>query len=117
MGPLRRGPDERKARPAAWPKADFIVGNPPWVRIHRIPAATRALLRSRFAVFNQPGWMRGAALAHAGAGFAANTFGAILGCITGREPEPLPLRHYTLDSGEQRVERVDDAVLERGGDE
>ena len=50
---------------------DVIVGNPPWVRIHRIPAATRAQLRSRFAVFNQPGWMRGAALAHAGAGFAA----------------------------------------------
>ena len=50
---------------------DVIIGNPPWVRIHRIPAASRALLRARFAVFNQPGWMRGAELAHAGAGFAA----------------------------------------------
>ena len=50
---------------------DVIVGNPPWVRIHRIPATSRAALRSRFAVFNQPGWTRGAELAHAGAGFAA----------------------------------------------
>ncbi len=50
---------------------DVIVGNPPWVRIHRIPATSRALLRARFAVFHEPGWTRGADLAHAGAGFAA----------------------------------------------
>jgi hypothetical protein len=50
---------------------DVIVGNPPWVRLHRIPATSRNLLRSRFAVFSQPGWVRGAELAHAGAGFAS----------------------------------------------
>jgi hypothetical protein len=50
---------------------DVILGNPPWVRIHRIPAATRASLRSQFAVFRDRGWTRGAELAHAGAGFAS----------------------------------------------
>ena len=50
---------------------DVVIGNPPWVRIHRIPAASRSLLRSRFAVFHEPGWSRGAELACAGSGFSA----------------------------------------------
>jgi hypothetical protein len=50
---------------------DVVVGNPPWVRLHRIPPATRAELRGRFAVFRERGWDRGAAAAHASPGFAA----------------------------------------------
>jgi hypothetical protein len=50
---------------------DVVIGNPPWVRIHRIPATTRARLRSQFAVFQDPGWARGTELAHAGSGFSA----------------------------------------------
>ena len=34
----------------------LIVGNPPWVRLHNIPAASRAALRDRFRVFREPGW-------------------------------------------------------------
>jgi hypothetical protein len=34
----------------------LIVGNPPWVRLHNIPAAARAKLRADFRVFREPGW-------------------------------------------------------------
>ena len=50
---------------------DVVLGNPPWVRLHRIPAGTRAALRSRFAVYGGAAWARGAALAGAGSGFGA----------------------------------------------
>ncbi|HEU4563200.1 MAG TPA: hypothetical protein VFS05_01080, partial [Gemmatimonadaceae bacterium] len=50
---------------------DVIVGNPPWVRLHRIPASARAALRARFACFRGAAWARGAEAARAGAGFAA----------------------------------------------
>jgi hypothetical protein len=50
---------------------DLILGNPPWVRLHRIPAATRAALRHRYAAFRHAGWDQGAAAAQAGRGFAA----------------------------------------------
>jgi hypothetical protein len=50
---------------------DAIVGNPPWVRLHRIPPAARAALRERFSVFRAAAWERGAAAARAGVGFAA----------------------------------------------
>ncbi len=50
---------------------DAIIGNPPWVRLHRIPPAARAALRERFTVFRTAAWERGAAAARAGAGFAA----------------------------------------------
>jgi hypothetical protein len=49
---------------------DLIVGNPPWVRLHRIPAASRAALRRRYAVYREAGWDPGATAAHAGRGFA-----------------------------------------------
>ena len=49
---------------------DVVVGNPPWVRLHRIPAETRAALRTRFQVFLGDTWQRGATLAHASPGFA-----------------------------------------------
>jgi len=50
---------------------DLIIGNPPWVRLHRIPAAERDSLRARFRVFRAAAWEGGAARAQAGAGFAA----------------------------------------------
>jgi hypothetical protein len=50
---------------------DVVVGNPPWVRLHRIPAPLRARLRARYTVFSGAAWQRGAAAAQAGPGFAA----------------------------------------------
>ena len=50
---------------------DLVLGNPPWVRLHRIPADARAALRARFAVFGGAAWERGARSANAGTGFAA----------------------------------------------
>jgi hypothetical protein len=49
---------------------DLVVGNPPWVRLHRIPIADRVTLRSRFETFAHAGWRRGMELARAGRGFA-----------------------------------------------
>ena len=50
---------------------DVIVGNPPWVRLHRIAPNERDVLRARFRVFRAGGWESGAARARAGRGFAA----------------------------------------------
>ena len=50
---------------------DLIIGNPPWVRLHRIPPDVRASLRARYIVFGSAAWERGARSANAGAGFAA----------------------------------------------
>ena len=50
---------------------DLVIGNPPWVRLHRIPAEARAALRARYLVFGGAAWERGARSANAGAGFAA----------------------------------------------
>ena len=50
---------------------DAIVGNPPWVRLHRIPVDARRRLRATFAVFAGASWEHGAEAAHAGRGFAA----------------------------------------------
>ena len=50
---------------------DVVIGNPPWVRLHRIPPAARAAFRSHYSVFRGAAWERGAALARAGPGFAA----------------------------------------------
>jgi len=49
---------------------DIVIGNPPWVRPHNVPPATRAALRERFTLAARPAWERGASLAGAGAGFA-----------------------------------------------
>ena len=48
-----------------------VVGNPPWVRLHRIPADRREALRREFRVFRDAAWKRGADDAAAGTGFAA----------------------------------------------
>lgn len=49
----------------------MLIGNPPWVRTHAIPAEQRAALRERFAVFRLAAWEAGAAEAGAGRGFAS----------------------------------------------
>jgi hypothetical protein len=35
---------------------DIVLGNPPWVRLERIPAEQRTLLRRSFDVFRLPAW-------------------------------------------------------------
>ena len=50
---------------------DLVIGNPPWVRIHRIPPERREALRRQFRVFRDAAWQRGAVAGGAGAGFAA----------------------------------------------
>jgi hypothetical protein len=49
----------------------LLLGNPPWVRTHGIPAEQRASMKERFAVFQQAAWESGAAAAAAGRGFAS----------------------------------------------
>ena len=49
---------------------DFIVGNPPWVRIHNISPEIRDRLFNAYAVCKSAGWDRGARLGGARLGFA-----------------------------------------------
>ncbi len=49
----------------------LIIGNPPWVRPHALPAREREWLRTEFRVMRSAGWREGAARAGAGAGFSA----------------------------------------------
>jgi hypothetical protein len=49
---------------------DVVVGNPPWVRVHRIPARARAALRRDYASYRGAAWRHGASASRAGAGFA-----------------------------------------------
>ncbi len=50
---------------------DIVVANPPWVRLHNIPARARQQLRASFSVFRLASWEPGALGAGAGHGFAA----------------------------------------------
>ncbi len=50
---------------------DLIAGNPPWVRLHNIPLATRDALRARYRSYREAAWMPGAEETGAGRGFAA----------------------------------------------
>lgn len=50
---------------------DVVIGNPPWVRLHRIPSIARDQFRREFRVAREAAWMRGAIDARAGRGFAA----------------------------------------------
>ncbi len=50
---------------------DIIIGNPPWVRLHRIAASSRQALRREFEVYREAAWRRGATMSGAGRGFAA----------------------------------------------
>ena len=49
---------------------DLVIGNPPWVRIHNIPAASRASLRAKYSVYRDAAWDQGARGAHAARGFS-----------------------------------------------
>lgn len=49
---------------------DFIVGNPPWVRIHNISPAIRERLFQSYEVCMGAGWRRGAKLGRGSRGFA-----------------------------------------------
>jgi hypothetical protein len=50
---------------------DVVIGNPPWVRVHRISRDERARYRRDFDVARRAAWEPGASLAGAGAGFSA----------------------------------------------
>lgn len=50
---------------------DVVIANPPWVRLHNIPARSRERLREQFSVFRLAAWEPGALGAGAGHGFAA----------------------------------------------
>ena len=50
---------------------DLTVGNPPWVRLHNIPATQRESLRARYRSFRDAAWIAGATETGASRGFAA----------------------------------------------
>ena len=50
---------------------DLVVGNPPWVRLHHIPATMRDALRPRYRALSDAAWLPGAEETGAGRGFAA----------------------------------------------
>ncbi|HYW33106.1 MAG TPA: N-6 DNA methylase [Gemmatimonas sp.] len=49
----------------------LVIGNPPWVRPHALPAAERLALRAEFVTVRHASWQQGALRAGAGTGFAA----------------------------------------------
>jgi hypothetical protein len=50
---------------------DVVLGNPPWVRLHRIPKELRTRLRDTYEVFQRAHWKSGARAARAAPGFAS----------------------------------------------
>lgn len=48
---------------------DLIIGNPPWIRLHRVTPSHRVTLRKQFRVFREAGWPPGAEAAGTGSGF------------------------------------------------
>ena len=50
---------------------DVVLGNPPWVRLHRIPQALRLQFKESYEVYRTAPWAAGAAGAQAGPGFAS----------------------------------------------
>ena len=50
---------------------DAVIGNPPWVRLHNIPAPLRLRLRETYSVFSDAAWHAGATAANASRGFAS----------------------------------------------
>lgn len=49
----------------------IVVGNPPWVRTHKLDPARRKELRNRYVVYRNAAWSIGADGARAGKGFAS----------------------------------------------
>jgi len=54
-------------------KLHYIVGNPPWVRIHNIDEELRKRINDDYAYCADAGWKRGCDLAGIGRGFAKQT--------------------------------------------
>ena len=50
---------------------DIVIGNPPWVRVHRIGSGERARFRRDFEVARHAAWDPGATIAGAASGFSA----------------------------------------------
>jgi len=50
---------------------DVVIGNPPWVRVHRIGSGERTRFRRDFDVARHAAWEPGATIAGAGSGFSA----------------------------------------------
>ena len=50
---------------------DITIGNPPWVRLHRVPDHLRRRFRESFEVFRTAAWSSGAAAGGASKGFAS----------------------------------------------
>ncbi|MGH7638706.1 MAG: Eco57I restriction-modification methylase domain-containing protein [Gemmatimonadaceae bacterium] len=50
---------------------DIVLGNPPWVRLHRVPELLRRRFRESFEVFRTASWEAGAAAGGASRGFAS----------------------------------------------
>lgn len=48
----------------------LVVGNPPWVRVHRMAKSSRAFFKRDFELCRATGWSIGASKARAGSGFA-----------------------------------------------
>ncbi|MBA4071695.1 MAG: hypothetical protein C0497_07655 [Gemmatimonas sp.] len=48
---------------------DLVVGNPPWVRLHRIPPSERTALRARYESMRDATWRAGAVASGAMSGF------------------------------------------------
>jgi len=57
---------------------DVIMGNPPWIRVHHIPLASRDVFRREFRVFREAAWLSGARAARAGSGFGSQVDAASL---------------------------------------
>ncbi|HET8772676.1 MAG TPA: DNA methyltransferase, partial [Thermoanaerobaculia bacterium] len=69
---------------------DIVLGNPPWIRLHHIPAAMREGLRREFQVFREAAWVDGARTSRAGSGFGSQVDAASLFIERG---------HYLLRDG------------------
>ncbi len=50
---------------------DIVIGNPPWVRLHRIPSDRREALKRDYRVYREAAWQQGVEASGAGAGFGA----------------------------------------------
>lgn len=97
---------------------DVVIGNPPWVRLHHIPAAMRLSLKRSFTVYRAAPWAAGAAGARAAPGFAAQVDLAALfveRALTLLRPDgvlalllPVKLWHSLAGGGVRRL------LLERG---
>ncbi len=57
---------------------DLVASNPPWIRVHHIPATTRQNLRREFRVYREAAWVSGARAARAGSGFGSQVDAASL---------------------------------------